>query len=138
MARNVFTGDTLVAKSAQDLEKLIGVKSATVLQHARDNLPIPIHGFNFRYVIGGDAFPNHTSRHLAIYKEHPVKSPDGIVVHDLTTDEEMFFTSRQAAAEHFCLSPVYVFALASTDGVYLSKYRFRIFKLREELGPPTE
>ena len=138
VARNVFTGDLVIGTSAQHLEDLLGVKSGTILQHARDNLVLPAYGYNFRYVIGGDPFPNHSARHLAVYKDHPIKSPDGIVVTDLTTNEEQFFTSRQAAAHHFDLSPVYVFNLAQGEKTYQSKYRFNLFKLKEELGPPIE
>jgi hypothetical protein len=73
-----------------------------------------------------------------VYKDHPVKSPDGVIVTDLTTNEEQFFTSRQAAAHHFGLSGAYLFTLASEELTYQSKYRFKLFRLREELGPPIE
>jgi hypothetical protein len=77
VARNIFTGETLTFTGTPTGSKLTGVKAATILRHVRDNTPIPVSGYNFRYLEFAKDWPKHTARHLQIYEKYPIYPPDG-------------------------------------------------------------
>jgi len=136
VARDVFTGDTIVFRGTIEGEKLLGVKAATILSHARSNALLPHGKYNFRYLIGGEPFPSHTEWHLRTYKAFPGdKKPDPVIAVDLFTGEEIFFLSRKQAAIHFSLSPSRIAVLACSQSIVNDRYKLRYFKLKENLGP---
>lgn len=138
VARNVFTGERISFVSASKGTILTGVISETIHKHARENMEIPIHGWNFRYREFADVWPNHTERHLQIYSKYPVYPPDGIIATDTTTGEELFFVSRPVASHELKVTRSVLFDAIYRNVKIKGKYTVKFFKLRENLSSPTE
>ena len=138
VARNVFTGEKITFAGAAKGTALTGVISETIHKHARDNMVIQVHGWNFRYPEFASGWPNHSERHLKIYEKYPVYPPDGVVATDTTTGEELFFRSRPEAAHELKVKPAVVIDAINRKSKIKGKYTVRFFKLRENLGLPIE
>jgi hypothetical protein len=137
-ARNVFTGEIVIFESAPKGEELLGVKAATILSHLRENKTIPVSGWNFRWLSDDVVWPEHSEKHLRIYSKFPIYPPDGAIVHNLETDEELFFESVALACQALSIVKGVFYNYADADKVLKGKYRLQLFKLRERLGHPIE
>lgn len=138
VARNVFTGEELLFEGTYQGEFLTGVKNSTILRHVRENSPIPINGYNFRYREFANEWPKHTARHLEVYKDYPVFPPNGVVMTDLETGAERFFTSAAKAANALNLSKHRVWSTITSGYKHKDRFILTLFDLKETLGLPTE
>lgn len=127
VAINIFSGDKIIFTGCGAGERLTGVKSSTILYHVRNKPSTPISGYIFRYLNEADSIPKYTDKHLKIFARYPHKPPKGIVATNVSTGEELFFESREIAAEHFGVVPGYIAAFANNKRLYDQKYRFSYF-----------
>jgi len=102
-ARNIFSGEIIIADSICNLSKATGISPAGI----RKSLGriIATNGFNVAEFTTGLTWPNHTDRHLEIYTKYTISPPSGVVVNNIDTDEEIFFTGSVEAAKYFNISP---------------------------------
>lgn len=133
VARNVFTGKTIVFDDVAEFSKEFNVPATIILDHARNNQFKPANGYNFKYLINAHTWPQHTERHLLVYKDYPIDPPDGVIMVDTVTGEETFFTSYEKAAEVTRLYLGYIRILAGNGKVFGKRYAFKKFKLKEEI-----
>ncbi len=138
VARNVFTGLLLIFKGSTEGEMLTGVKKDTILKHVREEMIIPIKGYNFRYLQDEIKWPEHTNRHLMIYEKYPIYPPDGVVVLNVETNEETFITSAAEAMNKFAVSKSKFYDMVRKKILFKNKYLLTLFDIRKTLGPPTE
>jgi len=138
LARNVFTGKIIFFNGSSDGEILTGVKKDTILLHVRENKNIPIKGWNFRWSSDDITWPEHTEKHLKIYSKFPIYPPDGAIVIDVDNSEELFFESVSLACCYLKITKA-IFHNSLRSGKPINgKYNVRLFRLRENLGHPTE
>lgn len=138
VARNVFTGELIVFQGSYEGERHTGVKAATILKHVRNSEDIPVGGYNFRYFDEVSNWPEHSEKHLLVYRDYPVYPPDGIIVKDLTSQEERFYTSSAKVLVDFPMSKSHFWHLVKTKKPHKEQYLFSAFKLRESLGLPQQ
>lgn len=138
VARNVFTGDLIIFSGTLKGSEITGVKSATILCHAREESVIPVNGYNFRYLSDDIVWPIHTERHLKIYEKYPIYPPDGVICFDRTTNKEIFYTSFAEAAKSFSVGKATFRKIVQKNLLLSNRYIFKYFKLRESLGPAIE
>ena len=133
VARNVFTGKTIIFDDVEEFSKEFNVPATIILDHARNNQFKPANGYNFKYLINAHTWPQHTERHLLVYKDYPIDPPDAVIMTDLKTNEETFFTSYEKAQEATGIYLGYIRSLASNGKAFGKRYVFKKFKLKEEL-----
>lgn len=138
VARNVFTGDKIVFDGFARGESLLGINQNTIRKHAGENMDIPYMGYNFRYKDLAKEWPNHTERHLEIYRKFPINPSNGVIVKNIDTNDEYFFTSANEVCEKFSIRKGTLSFLMSNKKVFRKKYIFSWFNLRERLGPPIK
>jgi hypothetical protein len=138
IARNIFTGDTIIFNGTRNGEKYTGVKSGTILRHLRENSNIPIKGYNFRYLDFIGDWPVHSKRHLEIYSDYPTYPSDGVIMKDITTLEETFFTSVCKACQSLRISKQSLGILINKSIIYKNKYSFSYFKIKDAYSPTTK
>ncbi len=132
IARNVFTGVLILFTGTTQGEKITGVKASTILSHVSNEYNIPINGFNFRYFFGKDVkWPTHTEKHLAIYKDNPIKPPNGVMVTNITDDAEEFYTSVKSAADAYSCKPKDIINLIHNGRLLNDKYIFKMFYIKD-------
>lgn len=90
LGRNVFTGLTVVFEGTPQGTLATGVKQATILKHAKENMCIPANGWNFRFIDEHTTWPVHSDKHLLIYKKYPMYPPNGMTVIDTLDNSEVF------------------------------------------------
>ena len=135
VARNVFTGELTFFRGFSDGERVTGVKGETIRRHVSVCERLPVGGFNFRYLnTGSIVWPNHTSRHLQIYKQYPYKSPNGFISTCVSTGVEHFYTSIDDACQELGIAKRSL-ASSACNNTVLNGYRYSYFKIRETLGP---
>lgn len=138
VARNVFTGDTIIFDGAPNGFIFTNVKAATILTHVRECKMIPVNGWNFRWLNENIIWPNHSERHLRIYRKYPIYPPDGAIVLNTETNDEEFYESVALACQALRINKDVFHSYAGTEKLLLKKYRLVLFKLREHLSHPTE
>lgn len=137
IARNVFTGEKIIFTGSNEGERLLGIKAATILTHVRDRKLIPVNGYNFRYLEDANEWPGHTDRHLQVYAEFPIYPPEAAVMIDLETGQETFYTSVAKAAQDNRLTSSLLYDMMASGRKFKSRYVFKLFKLRDNLGHPV-
>lgn len=135
MARNVFTGEIVMFTGGTQGEGITKVPGLIINSHVRNNTLIPYDGYNFRYVIGGAPWPEHTERHLLMYKHRPRNPPDGVIVVDTETGEERFVLGVAELAKEWGVSIPIVNNYIQRDIKRAGRYLVKSFKLRETLSP---
>ena len=130
VARNVFTGDITLFDHAVKGEKLLNIPARIILDHARNSKFIPYQGYNFRYFTEVNKFPEHSDRHLAIYKDYPVNAKAGVVARDIETGEELFFTSMPKCIEHFQVDFSYISTYIYSGRPFKKRYLLSLFLLK--------
>lgn len=133
VARNVFTGKTIIFDDVEEFSKEFNVPATIILDHARNNQFKPANGYNFKYLINAHTWPQHTERHLLVYKDYPIDPPDAVIMTDLKTNEETFFTSYEKARKATGIYSEYIRALATSGKAYGKRYAFKKFNLKKEL-----
>ncbi len=130
VARNVFTGEITLFDHAVKGEKLLNIPARIILDHARNSKFIPYQGYNFRYFTEVDKFPEHSERHLAIYKDYPVNAKAGVVAKDIETGEELFFTSMPKCIEYFQSDFSYISTYIYSGRPFKKRYILSLFLLK--------
>lgn len=138
LARNVFTGEIVIFENSEAGERVLGINADTISLHLRENRNIPVYGYNFRYRRKNVDWPKHSKYHLAVYRDHPVKPPNGVFVEDLETGEETFYTSRGSVGKAFNLSKSRVHELIRNQLPFDNRYLFKHFDLRKNLWSDEE
>lgn len=137
VARNVFTGKTIVFEGTPQGAYATGVKQGTILSHVRTDANIPVNGWNFRYVDKLTFWPKHTPKHLLIYEKYPMYPPDGMTVVDTETGTEQFYESAALVAMKFkCIKSI-IYHCAKTKKLFRKRYLLKVFEIRKNLGHPT-
>lgn len=133
VARNVFTGKTIIFDDVEEFSKEFNVPATIILDHARNNQFKPANGYNFKYLINAHTWPQHTERHLLVYKDYPIDPPDGVVMIDTESGEETFFTSYKKAVEKMGIHPGHLRTLLHDKRLFKKRYAFKLFKLKDNL-----
>lgn len=135
LARNIFTGEVVILEGATHAQIVTGVNRATVSYHCEHEAIIPMNGFNFRYFADDIKWPNHSDKHLKIYKKYPSgKRSSGVIVRDLEGNELYFFESCHDASEQLQV-PLNTILGRITKGSVVDGKTFSSFKLDENLSP---
>lgn len=137
-ARNVFTGEIFIFAGTYAGSRITGVNHATILKHVNTNAVIPTDGFNFRFHSNNLDWPQHTERHLMIYRKYPKYPPDGVIMLDTTNNEEIFFVSEKEAAEHLRCNKHHISKSIKTKTLFRERYSLKKFNIRKTLGPSEE
>lgn len=133
VARNVFTGETIAFDNVEEFSKEFNVPVTIILDHARNNQFKPANGYNFKYLINAGTWPQHSEKHLLVYKDYPIDPPDAVTMIDLKTGEETFFTSYEKASSVTGIYLEYIRSLAGNGKAFGKRYAFRKFNLKKEL-----
>jgi HNH endonuclease len=133
VARNVFTGRTYAFDNLQEFSKQINVSTTVIVEHARVNQVIPSNGYNFRYLINSNTWPNHTEKHLLVYKDYPERPADGVIMMDHETMQDTFFTSCYKVIEKMGIHEDHLRTLIYSGRRFNKRYTFKLFKLKENL-----
>ena len=129
VARNVFTGEITLFEHAVKGEQLLGIPARIILDHARNSKFIPYNGYNFRYFTEVDKFPEHSERHLQIYKDYPVNAKAGVVAKDVNTGEELFFTTKSKCLEFFKVDFSYISTYIYSGRLFKKQWKLSLFLL---------
>ena len=130
VARNVFTGEITLFEHAVKGEQLLGIPARIILDHARNSKFIPYNGYNFRYFTEVDKFPEHSERHLQIYKDYPVNAKAGVVAKDVNTGEELFFTTKSKCLEFFKVDFSYISTYIYSGRLFKKQWKLSLFLLQ--------
>jgi hypothetical protein len=137
VARNIFTGDIFIFDSIRQAAAVTNVAIDTIDKQLQINSHIAYLGFNFRSLQDNIDWPEHNKFQLAIYKDYPTKSPNGVIIKDINTGEETFFTSAEKAALEFNCSPIIIRTRCFNNSVINGK-KYCSYKLTESYGPLTQ
>lgn len=129
VARNVFDGSITIFNGCSAGEIATGVKAASILLHARTNRDVPIAGFNFRYLKGGTDFPEFSDKHLAIFKDNPLRPGAGVDVIDVVTNDKMFFTSVEKCGAYFNVGKTTISACCGKGKLFNGRYQMSYYHL---------
>lgn len=131
VARDIHSGRLTIATSMNDLAKTLEISAAVIRTRIAEEDPRPFKGYCFKYLDDKRGWPSFTDRQLEIHLKyrHKDRTPDGVIVTDLTNDQELFFCSRQEAAEHFKISPVTVHSMVAVDAVFRKRFKFSKFEV---------
>lgn len=106
ITRNIFTGKLFIFESIAKAEEYTGVKRATIAYHCDNRKIEAVNGFNFKRLKDDDlTWPNHTEKHLKIYKMFPYNPTNGVTVEDENGNEVYFFESCSVADTALGLTP---------------------------------
>lgn len=138
LARNVFTGQILIFNGTTEGSNATGVKPATILKHAKEEMLVPVCGWNFRYAHRDVKWPSHSKRHLKIYEKYPVYPPDGLIAVN-SKGEELFFESVALGAQQLKISKhVIANSMRYQKPIGNGGWVFKLFDIRKHLSLPTE
>ena len=129
-ARNVFTGDTFIFESIKQASRETGCVAGSIRDHCVYKRSSPIHGWNFRFLEDYTGWPNYSEQHLTMFREKPLKPTDGIEVHDLETNQVLFFASADKAGEYFGISPITASKLARYEGLREKRFKFKLVRVK--------
>lgn len=132
VARNIESGQDFVFGSIADASEHTGVKAGVIRTQCAEKVRVPVRGWNFRFLDDFSGWPKYSEQELAIFKDYPVRPGDGIEVHDLDTNEILFFTSAEKAGVHFGISPITASKLARYNGVRQKRFKFSLVRVRKD------
>ena len=135
LARNVFTKDVFQFAGTLNGQEITGVKAATIYNQVDFELRIPYNGFIFRYKSEDLVWPEYTERELLVYKDFPTYPGDGVIVTNIFTNEETFYTSKENAAKAHCVKEATILSYIKLKTLVDYKYQFELFKIRDRNGP---
>lgn len=140
IARNVFTGETVIFSGSYAGSEIIGVKRETIIKHAKESLIIPINGWNIRYHKDGEEilWPQHPKRNLQVYEKYPIYPPNGVICFDHELNEETFFLSATEAYGKFHLSKCLFYKLVNNKEKLANRYSFEIYNIKNNLSLPMQ
>lgn len=129
-ARNVFTGDSFIFESINRAARETQCLAGSIRDHCTYKYSSPLNGWNFRFLEDYTGWPNYSERHLQMFRDKPIKPTDGIEVHDLETNQVMFFTSAEKAGEYFGISPITTSKLARYEGLCKNRFKFKLVRVK--------
>lgn len=139
-ARNVFTGEIIIFTGAEAGVSLTGVKKGTIISHLTKDTVIPVNGWNFKWHsnYGETTWPVFTEKHLKIFAKFPNSAPDGAIVVNQETGEELFYESIAMACNALAIEKWLFYSYAKTGKLLKNKYKVKIFDIRKTLGLTME
>lgn len=135
LARNVFTGDIIKFQGMLTGQELFKIKAATIYAHVEFKKNIPYCGYNFRYANEDVVWPEHSARHLQIYRDYPEYPGDGVIVKDEVTGEEQFYTSKANAGIAYGVTEDTILSYVQHNKLASGRYRFSLLRIRDKNGP---
>lgn len=135
-ALNVHTGEVNVFETFDEVASKLGIDKQTIAIHLRDNQVIPFYGFNFSWYQDNIEWPKHSDINLRAYKKYPFRTPDPVIMTDLSTGETEVFESRNELAVRLDISESYATQLVSNGITYKNRYTTKYHKLRENIIVP--
>lgn len=135
VARDIHDGHLIVASSYNQLGKTLGLSPTAIRNRVAQDDPRPFKGYCFKHLDDKRGWPSFTERQLQIHLKyrHKDRTPNGVIVNDLTAKDELFFCSREEAAEYFNISPSTVYDLAVNSKVFRQRYRFNTFDVHSDV-----
>lgn len=131
VSRNIYTGLTVIHRSAKEASEMTGVSVRVVLYVCRDNGLIPRNGYSFRFLVNAKWLPIFTAEALEIFKhsDKQGKHSYGVVMTDTLTGEETFYPRIQACAESIGISTANALRnyLYDPERIYAKRYKFHYY-----------
>lgn len=137
-ARNIFTGEITLFDSFEEGSRILGIDKQTIAIHIRDKQLIPFKGYNFSWFDESLVWPTHSDFNKQAYLRTPVRTPDPIIIQDVSTGEEHLRFDAREAAEFLGISRPYVNNLLNTGKKYQNKFVLRFRKLKDNLTVPLD
>lgn len=128
VCKNVFTNESFIVGSLSEAAEKTNVKRESIGYQIQHKRMLPINGWMFSDMFGFEGWPKFNEKHLKLFAEEG-QLRDGIDVFDRETNENLFFTLREAVA-YFKLSPITLSKLARYNGVKDRRYEFKLFHVR--------
>lgn len=142
IGRNVFTNQRIIFSNNEESSLMLGVKKDTITHHCRTRKNLPINGWNFRFLdemtTPEARWPNHTEKHLLIYKKYPIYPENGYICLNVETGEETFFCRCTEVMEYFNCTKSNLFTKIRRKNLFNKKYLLTVFDLHKNLGLPLE
>ena len=135
LARNVFTNDVFQFAGTLNGQEITGVKAATIYNQVDYEPRIPYNGFIFRYKSNDLVWPEYSERELLVYKDFPIYPGDGVIVTNVLTNEETFYTSKENAAKAHYVKEQTILTYILLKTLVDYKYKFTLFQIRDRNGP---
>lgn len=129
-ARNIHTGVRIIYSSIGEASRETGIGSTAIRDHCAYKNTLPLHGWNFRFIEDFAGWPNYSEQQIEIFKDKPIRPGDGIEVHDLETNQTLFFTSAEKAGEYFDISPITASKLARYEGLRNKRFKFKLVQIK--------
>lgn len=132
MARNVHTGNVIIASGARHLSSLVGVSETVICNHVKGHQVIPSDGWNFRALSTKADWPIHTERHLLCYKEKP-RNPRGGCIVNYVDGIEVFYPTLKRAVKELDISYDKLGYAISSGKLVEGKYKVSKFDLKSTI-----
>lgn len=133
LARNVYTGEIFKFSNCREASRLLNLNDGTILKHVKTNEDLPLGGYNFRYEDELTTWPTHPERNLLIYKDFPTYPRDGVVMTDMMSGQETFFTSTAGFCNKFKLSKSGYWDHVLDKKLYNGRYLIESYKLKRAI-----
>lgn len=130
---NVHDRVIRIFSGSDEVSDYIKVARGTVQVHIQTNTKAPMNGYIVRYYSKDIKFPIFNDRILAICKDYPVKQPKGLIMTNVETGEETFFTSTKKASVELGLKSSTIWQMSGKKTLWRKKYLFSIFNIHEEI-----
>lgn len=137
LARNVFTEQIVLFNGTGQAAQYTGVKAGTILSHVKEEMLVPVGGWNFRYAHRNVVWPKHSKRHLKVYEKYPIYPPNGLIVIKPDGSED-FYPSLADGADVLKINKGLIKHSIRYDRPLKNGYRFKLFDIRKSLSHPTE
>jgi hypothetical protein len=131
IGREIFSDKISIFPTVAEAARITGVEYGTIQTHITVEPETPVYGWNFRRLDRFVDWPVYSEKHLAIFRDRPVKAGDGIEVLDCDTNEMLFFTSAEEAGKHFGISPITASKLARYEQTRQKRYKFKLFRVKQ-------
>lgn len=133
VARNVFSGKVYVFNNASECAKFIGETMSNVYTHINREDILPVNGYVCRTMKAGINWPKYTQRHLKIFRKYPKKTPNGVILLNRNTGEELFFESAIEAGDYLGVSRRHILYLIREGRSYKDQYDVSSFDIKKQL-----
>lgn len=133
MARNVFSGKVYIFNSAHECAKFLDEAMSNVYTHIRREDVIPVNGYVCRIMKANIEWPKYTQKHLRIFRKYPKKTPNGVILIDRETGEELFFESAIEAGKFLKVSRRHILYLIREGRCYKDRFEVFSFDIRKQL-----
>lgn len=130
IAKDIHSGVTYIETSYSTLGAALNIPPMAIRSRVVSEDPRPFKGYCFKYLDDKRGWPVFTERQLEIHLKyrHRPRTPDGVIVTDLESGDELFFCSREEAARHFQLSPTTVHTMTFNGSVLRKRFKFEKYE----------